>query len=145
METKFKWQIINIILPLVPLVLRAIVKLFMVHIDINLIHASELWFVLAIIALIISQDLKLRSEPLDNIDKQEERSDRASSFILLGIIFVFFCPISEMFTILAEKKDNIIYQVSHILLTVFCYLCTYLTIKYSLKTQREFNLKSNFL
>jgi hypothetical protein len=139
MPTRFNWRILNIVLPLFPLVLRGLIKLLMAHYDIQLIHASELWFVLAIIALIIAQDLKLRTVPLDNEDKQLERHNKSSLFMLLALVFIFCCPVSEMFYLLAESDSDTYYN-SNIIITCACYLSAIFTICYALRTQKEFNL-----
>ncbi len=144
METSLNWTVLNIFLPILPLVLRGFIKMIMGHIDFSIINSSELWFIIALISLIIAQDLKLRHVPLDNADKQKERADRVSYFICMAIIFIFLCPISELFHLLNEDYSNTSFAFANSVMTIICWTSAFLTIRYSLKTQKEFNLTAKF-
>jgi hypothetical protein len=142
METKNNWRILIVWLPLLPLILRGIIKILMSHLEFDVINAAELWFVLAIICVLISQDLRLGIVPLDNEDKKKERTDRASWFIVLSIIFIFCCPVSEIFHILYYDRRG--YDYAYIIVTLICYASAFITINFTLKTQDEFGLTANF-
>ena len=104
METRRNWIVLNILLPILPLILRGMIKLSMLHFNYEIVASSELWFILALISLIISQDLRLRNVLLDNPDKLKERTDRATTLIVWSLICVFFCGCSEFFYILTVVK-----------------------------------------
>lgn len=145
METERNWFFVNLILPALPLLLRAIVKCFMLHIDWDVVNPSELWFVLAIMALLISQDIKQQRVPLDNAEKKKERHNRAVTYLVFLIVFVFFCGVSEIFygIVVVDKNDK--YYYTHVLLTLFSYLFAFLLIRFSCKTQKEFNLRAKLI
>jgi hypothetical protein len=143
METRFSWKLLIVWLPLLPLLLRGVTKMLMYHFTLEVVSASELWFVLALICLLVSQDVKMRDVPLDNSDKKTERVNRANSFFVLFIIYVFCCPISEAIFISFSHNDSYIY--SYVLLTAICYVATIFTIRFAFRTQAEFNLTAKFL
>lgn len=145
METKNGWLILNIILPLLPLVLRGIIKLLMGEINYETISSAELLFVLALIALIISQDLKIRKVPLDNADKKKERMDKASFFLVLFTVFVFCSAVSEFFHVDVDVKKNDTYHTAYDFMSLFSYYIAVIFVKYSLKVREEFNLTAKFI
>lgn len=145
METKKKWIVLNIALPILPLILRGVIKICMGHLDFEVINSSELFFVIAIIALIISQDLRMSSAPLDNEDKKKERSDRATDFLILFIVFVFFSAGSEIFHVTALEESSHTFIPTYRVMSLLSFTSAFITIKYSLKSQREFQLTAKFI
>ena len=145
METKSNWIILNLFLPLLPLILRGLIKCLMGHLDFETISGSELWFVMALVSLLIFQDLRLRSIPLDNNDKQNERNSRANRFIMISIICIFFCSANEIFHILVDVDKHEFYFTGNVSINFLSYISAIIVINYSLQTQEEFNLTSKFL
>ena len=145
METKKNWLILNIWLPLLPLFLRGFIKIIMAHLSLDIIDGSELWFVLALICLLIFQDLRLRDALLDNNDKKAERQDRATLFIILSLVCIFFCSANEVFYVLVDVGKNEQFNYSYYITTCLSYAALILIIKFSLQTRRQFNLTSKFL
>jgi|GEM_PF-4142294 len=145
MDTKFKWLTLNVLLPTLPLILRGILKIFMGHFDCDTINSAELFFILGLISLLISQDLRLRKVPLDNLDKRKERNDRATTFLVLFIIFVFFSAGSELFHIMVIIEGDTTHLVAYRVMSFLAYFLAFILIKYSCRTQKEFNLTSKFI
>lgn len=153
METKNNWLIINIGFPIFPILLRGFIKILMnVSVEhftlqfhgslFDVIHTSELLFALAIMGVIISQDLKLRSVPLDNEDKKEERNGRARNMMLLAGFFLFFSAFNEALHV-AHEDNN--YPFAYYCMYICSILSAIYFIPYAWKTQAEFNLASKFI
>lgn len=145
METEKKWFILNIILPIIPLVLRGVIKILMGHLDFETINSSELFFVLGLIALLISQDLRVSEVPLLNRDKIEERTNRASDYLILFLIFVFLSACSEFINMDVNVGKSEKYLTGYYCLSILSFVCAYYTISLSIKTQKEFKLTSKFI
>lgn len=130
---------------MLPILLRGTVKLLTGHISFELVSGGELWFCLAIMALLISQDLKNTRPLLANSDKIQERNAKATLFFMAMIPFVFACAINEVLYIIAIVDNISKYRFGYEILTCLSYAFAILLIWYSLLTRRQFNLTCNFL
>lgn len=145
METKKNWVLLNIILPLLPLLLRGFTRVLLEReLNFETINDSELWFVIAIICLIVSQDLKLRHILLENDDRLLELHNRSFVFLILCGISVFLCAISEGLSVLVNTNHLEFFKTSHYSLSIATYLCCFMFIRYSIETQNEFKLTAKF-
>jgi uncharacterized membrane protein len=143
MEAKKMWFLINVFLPITPLILRGFLKILWGHSDFEAINSAELFFVLGIISLLIIVDLKFRTFSLDNEDKIEERKKRAIIFIIIFVVTIFLSASSEIIHIEVIVERKIEHLLAYRVISIFAILSAFALIHYSIKTQEEFGLKYN--
>lgn len=145
MKTKSNWIILFILFPMLPIILRALIKLIMGHISFEIVNSAELLFILALMALLISQELKLARVPLDNKDKKKERYERSLTFFLCFIFLIIFGSISEILNILVTNDILNDYSNSFLCCNFLSYIFAIILLKLSFHTRKQFNLTAKFI
>jgi hypothetical protein len=145
METKRNWIFLFIIFPIAPLLLRGLVKFALGHLNLDTINSSELFFVLALICLYVSQELRNSELLLENIQKRREKSNRITLLLCLCGTSIFFSAASEFLHVEIVLENYMLHLKAYNFFAIVSYIGSFFILNLAYDTQNEFHLVSKFI
>jgi uncharacterized membrane protein len=135
------WFLVHVFFPMLPFIIEFFLRLFILGLSLDVFSSSStLAASIGLLCLFINQNLLAHSIPLSDNNEQNELTEIATIFLILGIINFMFFTALLFFTINPEEHD--IPKIRFYIVYFVIYIGAIFVIRQAYMTQRRFKLRA---